>query len=117
MNKALQLRLLALALSSLSVIPALAADAPAAPAASGTVYGAQLMSPEERRAYRVKMRAAKTPEERAAIRAEHHTAMQARAKEKGLTLPDAPPARGSGMGPGMGGGMGPGMGGNAPAAK
>lgn len=74
------------------------------------VYGNQLMTPEERIEFRNKMRAAKTPQEREAIRAEHHTKMQARAKEKGVTLPDAPPAggMGGGMGPGMGGGMGPG---------
>lgn len=104
-----------LALVALTPLPALAADAPAsAPAASAAadkqVYGAQLMTPEERQAYRMKMRSAKTPEERAKIRADHHAAMQARAKEKGLTLPDMPPAGGGGMGPGMGGGMGGGMG-------
>ncbi|MCR4300998.1 MAG: hypothetical protein NUV51_05255 [Sulfuricaulis sp.] len=45
--------------------------------------------------------------------------MKVRAKEKGVTLPDEPPARGREMGPGQGmgmgpsgGGMGPGMGGS-----
>ncbi|MDD5240246.1 MAG: hypothetical protein PHG47_00845 [Sulfuricella sp.] len=77
------------------------------------VYGSQLMTREERVAYRAKMRAAKTPEEREKIRAEHHEQMKVRAKEKGVTLPDVPPAMGGGMGPGggMGGGMmGPGGG-------
>jgi hypothetical protein len=87
------------------------------------VYGSQLMTPQERQQYRDRMRSAATQEERDQIRREHHTDMQARAKERGMTLPDEPPmmpggrGMGSGMGPGMGGGsgmcpgpMGPGMG-------
>jgi len=54
------------------------------------------------------MRAAKTAEEREKIRAEHHERMKVRAKERGVKLPDEPPARGGMMGPG--GGMGPGSG-------
>ena len=64
------------------------------------IYGSQLMSPKERDEYRAKMHAAKTPEEREQIRKEHHALMQKRAKAKGITLPDEPPARGGGMGPG-----------------
>ncbi len=76
------------------------------------IYGSQLMTQQERNEYRTRMRAAKTAEEREQIRKEHHEQMKTRAKEKGVTLPDEPPARGmgGGMGPG-GGGMGPGMGG------
>ena len=76
------------------------------------IYGSQLMTQQERNEYRTRMRAAKTAEEREQVRKEHHEQMKARAKEKGVTLPDEPPARGmgGGMGPG-GGGMGPGMGG------
>ena len=70
------------------------------------VFGSQLMTKQERNEYRSKMRAAKTAQEREQIRAEHHERMQVRAKERGVTLPDEPPARGSGMG--AGGGMGPG---------
>lgn len=77
---------------------------------SAPVYGSQLMTRQERIEYRNKMRAAKTRQEREQIRAEHHTRMQERAKERGLTLPDAPPPNG-GMGGGMGPGSGPGMGG------
>ncbi len=72
------------------------------------VYGSQLMTQQERVEYRAKMRAAKTTEEREQIRKEHHESMKERAKERGVTLPDDPPARGSGMG--AGGGMGPGGG-------
>lgn len=80
------------------------------------IYGSQLMTPQERDAHRAKMRAAKTYEEQQRIRAEHHKQMQARAKERGVTLPDAPPpgrgpGTGAGPGPGPGGGMGPGGGG------
>jgi hypothetical protein len=75
------------------------------------VYGSQLMTAEERAAYRQRLMAAKTEEERNQIRAEHHVRMQERAKEKGVTLPDEPPMGGMHMGPGMGGGgMGPGKG-------
>lgn len=77
------------------------------------IYGSQLMTRQERAEYRSKMRAAKTAEEREQIRKEHHERMKERAKERGVTLPDEPPARGGGMGPG-GGGMGPGGGGMGP---
>ena len=83
------------------------------------IFGSQLMTREERAAYRSRMRAAKTPEERARLRSEHHDQMVARAKERGVTLPAEPPA-GRPLGPGgggggMGGGMGPG-GGTGPRA-
>ena len=81
------------------------------------IYGWQMMTPEEREQYRAKMRAARTAEEREQLRKEHHEQMQARAKERGTTLPDEPPMRdmqqrmddrmrspGGGMGSGRGGG-------------
>ena len=77
------------------------------------IYGSQLMTQQERNEYHVKTRAAKTAEERERIRKEHHEHMKERAAAQGVTLPDEPPARGSGMGPG-GGGMGPGGGGMGP---
>lgn len=92
--------------------PAISADQP--------VYGSQLMTNQERIEHRNKLRAAKTAEEREQVRLEHHEQMQLRAKERGVTLPDAPPPQGGGMGRrmgpgggmgqggGMGGGMGPG---------
>lgn len=82
--------------------------------AAQQVYGSRLMTRQERIEYRNQMRALKTQEERNAFRLEHHQKMQERAKERGVTLPDMPPAQGGGMGPGMGGGMGPGMGGMGP---
>ena len=75
------------------------------------VYGSQLMTQKERAEHRAKMRAAKTPEQMAQVRAEQHERMQERAKQLGVTLPDTPLAVGGGMGPGPGGGMGAGQGG------
>ena len=72
------------------------------------IYGSQLMTPQERTDYSSKMRAAKTADEQEQIRREHHELMSERARERGVTLPDEPPARGGGMGPR--GGMGPGGG-------
>lgn len=76
------------------------------------VYGSQMMTEQERKEHRAKMRAAKTAEEREHLRKEHHEKMKARAKERGITLPDEPPARGGSMSPG--GGMGPKGGGMGP---
>lgn len=72
--------------------------------AKESVYGSQLMTQKERTEYRSKMRDAKSAKEREKIRAEHHEQMKVRAKEKGVTIPDEPPARGKGMGMGAGGG-------------
>ncbi|OHD96372.1 MAG: hypothetical protein A3E21_09155 [Sulfurimonas sp. RIFCSPHIGHO2_12_FULL_36_9] len=78
------------------------------------VYGSQLMTQQERTEHRNKLRDAKTAQEREQIRNEHHALMKERAKAKGITLPDEPPAGGM-MGPGSGmmgpgGGMGSGGG-------
>jgi hypothetical protein len=75
------------------------------------IYGSQLMTQQNRVEYRSRMRAAKTSEEREKIRLEHHERMKERAKQRGVTLADEPPARGGGMGPG-GGSMRPGGGRN-----
>jgi hypothetical protein len=70
------------------------------------LYGAELMTPEERNAYIEKMQSAKTPEERLKLRDEHRAEMQKRAKEKGVTLPEPPgPGADKGPGPGPGGGQ------------
>ena len=49
--------------------------------------GWSLMTQEERVAHREKMLSVKTYEECKAVQGEQHTLMEARAKEKGLTLP------------------------------
>lgn len=86
------------------------------------IYGSQLMTQQEQNGYRDRVRLAKTEQEREKIRAEHHERMVARAKERGVTLPDQPTTRagqgravgGGGPGPGtgadLGGGAGPGGG-------
>lgn len=74
------------------------------------IYASQLMTPQERDAHRARLRAAASEQERDRIHREHHAQMQARAKERGVTLPDEPPPRGGGAGLGMGHGMGHGMG-------
>lgn len=53
----------------------------------GNTWGYQLMSPKERTAHRDQMRATKSYDECKALQAEHHLAMEVRAKEKGVTLP------------------------------
>ena len=75
------------------------------------IYGSQLMTEQEREAYRSRMRIAETEEERERIRNEHHEQMQERAREQGMSMPDEPPERGMGKGMGPGGGMGSGGGG------
>ena len=55
--------------------------------------GWSLMSADERAAHSAKMRGAKSYDECKATQEEHHKAMEARAKEKGVTLP-APRANG-----------------------
>lgn len=55
-----------------------------------------LMSPEERTAFREKMRAAKTPEERQQLALANRSEMQKRAAEKGITLPEHREGRGHG---------------------
>jgi hypothetical protein len=62
-----------------------------------TVYGWRLMTAEERDAYRMKMLAARSEEERERILEEHRAAMDLRASQRGGAL------RG-GAGPGFGGG-------------
>lgn len=49
--------------------------------------GWMLMTPEERAAHREKMLSVKTYDECKALQAEHRGVMEARAKEKGVTLP------------------------------
>lgn len=78
------------------------------------IFGSQMMTEQERIEHRDRMRAARSLEEREAVRAEHHERMVERARERGITLPDEPPPRGSGYGAsrgmGPGGGVGPGGG-------
>jgi len=57
------------------------------------IYCADLMTHEEREAYRASMRAARTQEEKAAVRQAHQDEMQARARERGLDPIECEPQR------------------------
>lgn len=72
------------------------------------VYGSQMMTPQERAAYRQRMGEANGAQERERIRAEHHERMRERARDTGMEMPGDPPARGMGNGPGDGMGRGSG---------
>ena len=67
-------------------------SAPKAPAESRARPDA-LFTQQERDQFRERMRSAKTPEERAAVRKDMRGAMEQRAKEKGVTLPRGPGGR------------------------
>lgn len=59
------------------------------------IPGSELMTPQEREAYRQRYAAAKTDGERAKVRAEHVKAMEERARLRGLQLAEPkPPAKG-----------------------
>lgn len=83
---------------------------PAVPAEKETIFGSQLMTAEERTAFRTQMQNATTEEDRQKIRLEHRTLMLERAKAKGVTLSDTPMMNGQGMGNGKATGMGMGGG-------
>ncbi len=53
----------------------------------GNTEGWQFMTPAERTEHQAKMRSFKTYDECKAYQEEHHTQMEARVKEKGVTLP------------------------------
>jgi len=54
------------------------------------IYGAGLMTEVERSDYRARLGNATTAAERERIRASHHESMQARARERGVVLPEQP---------------------------
>ncbi len=113
MNKRLSSRpaLLLAGVCALTLIGGIAAaDAQMRTPAQDQIYGSQMMTQQERNEYRDRMRSAETAAQREQIRNEHHEQMQARAKERGITLPDDPPAQGMGQGLGRGMGAGSGMG-------
>lgn len=66
------------------------------------IYGSEIMTPAERAEFRAKMQSAKTSQERERLRVDHQAAMQSRAKQRGITLPDdsASQSPDSGMGSG-----------------
>jgi len=94
----------ALAGTALAQQPAPATPAaPAAAAAAQTVRPGDLLTPQERDAFRQQMQQAATPEDRQKIRDAHRAVIEQRAQEKGVTL--AQPYGGA-RGPGAQGGQG-----------
>ena len=76
-------------LLTITLLLALAATAHAhgpVRASEENTRGWQLMTPEERTAQQVKMREVKTYDECKVVQTEHRSTMEARAKEKGLSL-------------------------------
>lgn len=57
------------------------------------VTGKELMTAQERAEHHARMQAATTQEERQQIRRKQHELMKERAKERGLSIPDEPPAK------------------------
>lgn len=70
--------------------------------ARGPQSGQSLLTPEERSAFRDKIRNAKTPEERQQIALANRAEMEKRAAEKGITLPEHRGPRGQGSNPAAG---------------
>lgn len=90
-------------IKNIFIITALSMILPAASVfADDTVYGWQMMSEQERKEHREKMRSFKTEEERHRYRLEHHKKMEKRAQEQGKTLQHMR-EDGRGMGSGSGG--------------
>jgi len=66
--------------------PAHAQNPPPAPEPRELIYCADQMTHEEREAYRAKMRAARTMEEKEALRQAHRQEMQSRAQQRGVDV-------------------------------
>jgi len=96
MNK-LTTALCGLAMTALCALPVWAQSAGEPPAAAveprELIYCADLMTPAEREAYRTRMRAARSPQEKAAVRQAHRDEMQARARARGLDAMQCEPLR------------------------
>jgi hypothetical protein len=70
------------------MLPAAAATAEPAPVQREIIPGSELMTSQEREAYRRRMRGAGTPEERERLRAEHVKSMEERGRMRGLQVID-----------------------------
>lgn len=97
MRKILLAAALAASLAALAQQPS--PPGPGGPGMRGNdnVPGWSMMTAEERKAHQDKMRSFKDRESCAAYMAEHHKQMEARAKERGQTLPAEPAGRGCEM--------------------
>lgn len=82
---------LALSLFTVAVSSSQAQDT-----ADDVIFGRQLMTADELADHRARLQELQTDAERQAYGEEHHKAMQARAEERGMTLPDQPMVKGKG---------------------
>jgi hypothetical protein len=86
-----------LAMAALWALPVWAQGADQAPTTAAEprelIYCADLMTPAEREAYRARMRAVGSPQERAALRQAHRDDMRARARARGLDVMQCEPLR------------------------
>ena len=86
-----------LAVAALCALPAWAQTADEPPAAvvepRELIYCADLMTPAEREAYRTRMRAARSLQEKATVRQTHRNEMQARARGRGMGVIQCEPLR------------------------
>ena len=96
MNK-LTSALCVLAMTALCALPAWAQTAGEPPATAveprELIYCAEQMTPAEREAYRARMRAARTPQEKAVVRQAHRDEMQIRARARGMDVMQCEPLR------------------------
>jgi hypothetical protein len=96
MNK-LTSALCGLAMTALCALPAWAQETGEPPAAADAprelIYCADLMTPAEREAYRARMRAARSPQEKAVVRQVHRDEMQARTRARGMGAMQCEPLR------------------------
>lgn len=115
-TRKVRLTLMACAIAALTGTALAQQAAPAAPAtpaapAVQTVRPGDLLTPQERDAFRQQMQQAATPEERQKIRDAHRVTIEQRAKDKGVTLAQPHDGRhGPGAQGGAGGHHGPGAG-------
>lgn len=86
-----------LAMVALWTLPVRAQGTDQAPAPAAEprelIYCADLMTPAEREAYRARMRATRSPQERTAVRQAHRNEMQARARALGIDALQCEPQR------------------------
>jgi hypothetical protein len=87
MKKTVYALIAAVLVAGLTIAPAYAGKGSPWAADQGNTWGWQLMTPQERTEHQTKMRSFKTYDECKTYQTEHHKQMEARAKEKGVTLP------------------------------
>jgi hypothetical protein len=73
------------ALAVLALLGGLAAT-PASPAEREYIYGAELMTPQERERYRRDVRNSPSPEAQSKVRERHRAQIRTRARERGVEL-------------------------------